>query len=900
MNGRDLHKSQRHASLLVKSAENSSAANASAYSLTIQRSRRSRPRLTSLRILLVVLAGVVVVRHHEASATDEFTNATQELNERLHEAKQKQRRFKRLHGLSNQKIQLLLELQRLQMSISKAEKAIEGVDNSDQRYEGLETTLRESEVRWEITNVRLEILERRTALEELTFEFEPDQPAFATESAALSKLLDDEEQLVGKFKQAWLNEERTSATDLERKFEELESEFELRREVLQLRFDLLHAREEGDEEWIRELQMELKQLGVEADDAESPSNKSAEEFPGAIQLTDSEIKAAVALDFDDEIFPRLEAACFDCHNHDEANGDLDLEQLVADKPFAIHRSQWQNVIAQLRVRSMPPPSAQQPSDADRRALIGWLTQTLDNFDYTTVRRVGSLPAKRLTHDEYNNTVRDLIGVDLQPASRFPTDMSASSGFENSANSLFIQPVTLERYVGAAEQIVQTAWPTKRTSVEHESAWRRLLGDVANLKEAEAIQRVIHRFATRAYRRPLEQEELDSLMRHYQRRIDQGDSSEVALREVLQVILISPNFLIRAESTPKEADRAVPLSDWELASRLSYFLWASMPDDELFQLARTGQLHMPQVLTGQVDRMLGDPRAKTLGSLFAAQWLGFAELDRVQRDQIENPWATDSLVESMKGESALLFYSLVQRNASIDQLLDADYTFINAELAQHYGIEGVSGDAMREVSLRDTPRRGVLGHGSILATTSLPRRTSPVMRGNWILTTLLGTPPPPPPPNVSEFNDRVANNERLSQRQKLELHRSNPNCYACHSQIDPLGFAMEEFEWFGRYRPRRNGKPVDSVGRLPSGTEVRGLGELSATLLRERRSDLARQLTRKMLAYALARQLQYYDEATVRDLTSQMEEGGRRLQTLIHAIVRSESFQKKQSPESTDR
>ena len=566
---------------------------------------------------------------------------------------------------------------------------------------------------------------------------------------------------------------------------------------------------------------------------------------------------------------------------------------------------------------MPPVDAKQPSENDRRVMLGWLTDQLENFDYTTVRRAGVAPAKRLTHDEYNNTVRDLVGIDLRPADRFPTDLTASSGFENSANSLFIKPVTLERYLGAAELIVHAAWPLEPTSIEQKASLKRLFEGVSDLDEEDAAKRVVTQFATRAYRRPLEQDEVDSLVMHYRRRRGQGDSAEVAIREVLQVILISPNFLIRSEVAPefspeptalaagsqrqenrrlaprRSQSEAVRVSDWELASRLSYFLWASMPDDELFDLARSGRLHEPTVLAQQVERMLKDSKSESLGTLFAAQWLGFAELDRVQRDQIDNPWATDTLVAAMKSESALLFHSLVQRNASIDRLLDADFTFVNEELANHYRIEAVSGSEMLEVSLRETPRRGVLGHGSILATTSLPRRTSPVMRGNWILTTLLGTPPPPPPPNASEFNERLAENERLSQRKKLELHRTNPNCYACHSQIDPLGFALEEFEWFGRYRPERRGRPVDSVGKLPDGTSFRGLTGLSRTLVSERSSDLAEQLTRKMLAYALGRQLEYYDEATVRELTMELEADGRKLQTLIHAIVRSDSFQKKQ-------
>ena len=206
--------------------------------------------------------------------------------------------------------------------------------------------------------------------------------------------------------------------------------------------------------------------------------------------------------------------------------------------------------------------------------------------------------------------------------------------------------------------------------------------------------------------------------------------------------------------------------------------------------------------------------------------------------------------------------------------------------------------MRRVVLNDSPRRGILGHASILATTSFPHRTSPVLRGNWILTTLLGTPPPPPPPNVSQFNDRVAENERLSPRQKLELHRSNPRCYACHSQIDPLGFALEEFEWFGRYRPQREGKSVDTIGMLPNGTSVNGLRGLSATLVAERSEDLEEQLTRKLLAYALGRQLEYFDEALVRALTNSLNSDKGRVNTLIRAITQSETFLNKQAPSNS--
>lgn len=816
-----------------------------------------------------------------------------ELSERIEGAERERQQFERMEILAEQKLSLLRALLKLHASVRATENGIERSEDDEQQIKLLEKRLHDFEVQMEVTHIRLEILERRVALEELAFEFHPEQKEFSSEATALSKMLENGNHLTARFSEAWLEGDDETANELEEEFEHFERVFERRREILQLRFELLEAREEGDDQWIRELETELKEWGAAGHDEQSIPDSSVLNLPSAIQLTSAEITAAGGLDFDAEILPHLKTACFDCHDSRVASGDLDLEQLVSQKPLVLNRAHWLNVIEQLKVRSMPPADAEQPADKDRRAMLGWLIHSLESFDYTTVSRAGLVPAKRLTHDEYNNTVRDLIGIDLRPADRFPTDLTASSGFENSANSLFIQPVTLERYVGAAESIVQAAWPIEPKSADHSIARKRLYGDDPNLDSDRAVQKIVHRFAARAYRRPLDEEELASLMAYYQRRRSKGDSPEMAVREVLQVILISPNFLIRSETTPGDDGEVVQVSDWEMASRLSYFLWASMPDDELFQLARDGRLNEPHELARQADRMLQDPKAETLGSLFAAQWLGFAELDRVQRDQIDNPWATDSLVAAMKSESALFFSSLVQRNASIDRLLDADYTFVNEELAKHYRIENVSGFEMREVSLRETPRRGVLGHGSILATTSLPRRTSPVMRGNWILTTLLGTPPPPPPPNVSEFNERVANNESLSPRQKLELHRTNPNCYACHSQIDPLGFALEEFEWFGRYQPQRRGKPVDAVGELPDGRSFRGLQGLSNTLLSERSSDLAEQLTRKMLAYALGRQLEYYDEATVRELAMELEADGRRLQTLIHAIVRSDSFRKKQ-------
>ncbi|MEO2015247.1 MAG: DUF1592 domain-containing protein [Fuerstiella sp.] len=853
-----------------------------------------------MKLLTLTICLVAATLH---AVAQEDSEEVQEIGAELRDAQREKRHLQQRLELTNERIALLTELHTMRRALERfAREIADARENEDERkFERLAKEAEEAEFTLEFVRAKLELHEHRAELGNLISELEEAElDSLLVEAKLLPELLDRGSELLKEVFRIYNDSSESEERELEQQIEELEDDFHRRREVLQLQLELHWARDEGEAEEVRELEALLKALGAAAEsrddrDTEPVSSIHRADFPSPIQLTDSEIVAAGRRDFHQQIVPLLKAACFECHDGESANGDLDLEALVATTPLVVNRSHWINVIQQLKVRSMPPTDADQPSEADRRTLTAWLTNSIENFDYSTVRQPGYEPARRMTHAEYNNTVRDLTGIDLRPADRFPVDMTATSGFENSANSLFVQPILMERYVVAAEAIVAGAWPDASLAAPaQQSGWRTLLGDVRDLSTHGAAENVLRRFATRAYRRPIQPDELASLTSCFEQRVRDGVSAETALKDVLQVILVSPNFLIRAEQNNPGTDRAFPITDWELAGRLSYFLWASMPDDELFRLAEKNQLRQPGVLAGQVDRMLGDPRARTLGSLFAAQWLGFTDLGRVRPGQIDNPWATDSLIASMQQESAMLFNSLIQQNKPIDRLIDADYTFVNEELAKHYRMLGVSGAQMRRVSLKDGPRRGVLGHGSILAVTSFPGRTSPVIRGNWILTKLLGTPPPPPP-NVSEFAERVAENRQLTQRQKLEAHRDNPNCSACHSLIDPLGFALEEFEWFGRHQPTRRGKPVDATGKLPGGKTFRGLTGLSQTLLHERLDDLTTQLTRKMLSYALGRQLEYYDEATVRDLVQQLQADGRRLQTVVHAIVQSDTFQMKQRP-----
>ena len=797
-----------------------------------------------------------------------------------------------------QRVQRLKEIRGIQSELQKTEVAIEQAeDDDDDRLVGeLEDRLDELGGEVDRQWTLLELSDGLWRVHEIRSELDRTDRLFVgTEN--LLRLQRRRMELSNRLFDVYSDGPESEEGALEERLEVLGTEFELRIEYLELSRELFWAREEDDEELIEEFERELRTLRRELNEfdrgeeerEEKPRRPRANNSkpPGPVTVSQQEMVAAGKLVFADDIVPLLDSGCVDCHSNEEASGDLNLQTLVTQQPLVVNRTHWLNVIAQLKNRSMPPAGEPGPAEAERRRLVAYLSNAIHNFDYTTVRSPGYEPARRLTHEEYNNTVRDLFGIDLRPADSFPGDLTASSGFDNSANSLFIQPVTMERYVGAAEEIIRLALPLNPTTSEHNRIYSEVFVTADGRTSDSAMLSVVEHFARRAFRRRVQADESQALVDHYRGLRNEGHPPEVAVRETLQAILISPSFLIRTEAD-RDTHEPYRVNDLEFASRLSYFLWASMPDEQLVRSAVDGELDVRKVLDAEITRMLADDRSRTLGSSFASQWLGFNDLGRVRPGPIDNPWCTDTLIESMKDESALFFWSLVQSNAPIEDVLTADYTYLNEELANHYRMKSVRGEKMRRVSLEGTPRGGILGHGSILAITSFPGRTSPVLRGNWILSELLGTPPPPPPPNVSQFDEQLAR-ERLSVQERLELHRRNPNCYACHSQIDPLGFSLSEFDWFGRHRPGKR----HVRGRLPESEDFQGLEGLRDALIEYRLDDLVDQVTRKMLSYALGRQLAYYDEATVREIVATVEADDRRLQTLIRAIVHSETFQMKQ-------
>ncbi len=597
------------------------------------------------------------------------------------------------------------------------------------------------------------------------------------------------------------------------------------------------------------------------------------------------------LDFAVELAPLLKEYCFGCHNSKRKKGDIDIESALRSRPLVSRKDLWVNVLARVRDGDMPPEDEEQPSSSERSRLLRWLDDSINHFDYGKVRDPGYEPARRLTNREYNNTVGELFGIKGSFSGGFPEDLSGRSGFDNSANTLFTTTLLLERYIGAADLVLRTALPGQARS-EAEKKRRETVfvsRPGAGVSQEKAARKIFENFLPRAYRRDLGAGEIEEALARF-RRFHSGDRDfEAAIREVLRVVLISPKFLMKTEKK-RAGDKEYQVDHWALASRLSYFLWASMPDAELFTLARQGKLSDPAVLDGQVARMLADPRAATLGYIFAAQWLGYEILGtRIRLDPIDNPWCTDTLMASMKQETSMFFNELIRENRQVTELIDADFTYLNEELARHYGIRGVKGSRMRRVELDNSVRGGILGQGSILACTSFPGRTSPVVRGNWILSEILGTPPPPPPPDAGELDEKISENRRLDARQKLELHSRKASCKACHSLMDPLGFGLENFDWFGRWRENNRGRRIDARGSLPDGTEFEGVKGLKKALVERRRDELASQLIRKFLSYALGRQLEYYDEGVVREIAAKVARGDLRFNSLIGEVVRSYPF-----------
>jgi hypothetical protein len=510
--------------------------------------------------------------------------------------------------------------------------------------------------------------------------------------------------------------------------------------------------------------------------------------------------------------------------------------------------------------------------------------------------------RRLTRYEYDRTVHDLIGIEFnsQNAVGIPEE-TVTLGFDNMATAMDVAPTLLEKYMAAADKILErlTAGPNgkvgdanddrSQAQAAHDALFHFKPGK--ELTPREAAHANLAPFVQRAWRRPVSETEIEALLKLYDRAAARNLPFEEALRPSFKAVLVSPWFLFRVEPNAAGATSGLArVGDFALASRLSYFLWSSMPDATLFDLAARDQLSDPTVLEAQVKRMLADPKAHALTENFAAQWLQIRRLPQARPSTDFFPTFNADLKEAMTNETFTFFDKLREENKSVLDLLDADYTYVNEELAKHYGIPGIKGYPMQLVKLRPEDHRGgLLGMSSMLALTSHTYRTSPTLRGKWILEVLFGTPPPPPPPGVSQIVDEEKKQKTgTTFRALLAQHASQPACAGCHAKIDPLGFAMENYDAIGRWRKDLGGQPLDTKAQLPTGEKLNGSEELKRLLI-QRKDVFLKNMTAQMLTYALGRELQPADAGTVEDVASDVQKNDGRFCVLVTDLVMSRTF-----------
>ncbi len=718
-----------------------------------------------------------------------------------------------------------------------------------------------------------------------------------------------------------------------------------------------------------------------------------------------------------EVRPLLLKYCGECHQGDKAEAGIPFDQMLEPHAATRDRARWKKVQIQVTNKLMPPLEEAQPSDEERQKLLDWVQSQALTVRCGDSVYPGRSTIRRLNRAEYNNTIRDLFGVDFQPAATFPAD-DTGYGFDNIGDVLSLPPVLLERYLEAAEQVTRrtimapdedflaetkqdggTLGSTTEISkefnfpAEAEYLLRiRVYADQAgpdlaqmslrldgteiekydiqakHAAEAQLVEKrikvsagkhqlaggflndyyqpengqnndrnlhivslavagpigvlpselpeshrrvmivspsskaeypaaakaILSRIVPQVWRRPTTAEEIGRLVAFVSQVTADGGSFERGIQTALQAVLVSPRFLFRIEQDPAEdsPDGICTLDDFELASRLSYFLWSSTPDAELLAAAQQGQLSQSDELDRQTRRLLADPRSRALVENFAGQWLQLRNLANASPNPRRFPKFTKELRADMRRETELLFETILREDRSVIEFLSADYTFVNERLAAHYGMEGISGEDFRRVTVNAEQRGGLLGQASILTVTSNPTRTSPVKRGKWILENLLASPPPPAPAGVPPLKESTRRAPiEISLKEQMSLHRTNPACAACHQLMDPLGFGLENYDATGVWRTNDGVANIDASGDLPDGRKFTGPKELRSILL-ERSDDFRRCFTERLLTYSLGRGLEYFDECTVRQIVQRGHADGDRMSAYVLGIVHSSAFQQR--------
>ncbi|HEY1858890.1 MAG TPA: DUF1592 domain-containing protein, partial [Gemmataceae bacterium] len=587
-----------------------------------------------------------------------------------------------------------------------------------------------------------------------------------------------------------------------------------------------------------------------------------------------------------QVAPVLAKYCTTCHGGDKPKGKLALDVYKDDESALKNGKIWDKVSRNLEGGIMPPKSKPQPTEAEKAAILGWIDATVNQTGCITEKDPGRVTMRRLNKVEYNNTIRDLLGVDGNFSESFPSD-DVGYGFDNIGDVLSMPPMLMEKYLAAAEKVVA------KVLEKPESRKRVFICQPTDKDKAECTRKIVDNLATRAYRRPATEGDVTRLVKLVELAEKNGDNYEASAGLALRAVLVSPNFLFRVEldREPNNPKAAHPINDFELASRLSYFLWSSMPDDELFAQARKGTLRKDGNLEAQAKRMLMDPKSKALVENFAGQWLQTRRLKTMYPDKKLFKDFNDQLREDMLKETELFVEAIFREDRSVLEFLDADYTFLNERLAKFYGIEGVKGNEFRKAQLTTDQRGGVLTMASILTITSNPTRTSPVKRGKWILENIFNAPPPPPPPNAGELSEKKTVVESASLRQRMEQHRKNPDCAVCHDRMDPLGFGFENYDAVGAWRAKDGKFDIDPAGDLPDGKSFKGPKELKA-ILKGKDKEFRRCLSDRLLTYALGRGLESYDKCAVDQIADNLAKNDYRFSSLVVSIVNSEPFQQR--------
>ncbi len=602
---------------------------------------------------------------------------------------------------------------------------------------------------------------------------------------------------------------------------------------------------------------------------------------------------------DSAVVTFLRDHCLKCHNAEEAESELDLSTFSKTDDITKSVADWTRIAARVGEQQMPPAGSKMPETEARARFVRWIQSTLSKHLCDDGVTPGQPIIRRMNRTEYANTVRDLLGIPINAGHALPNDGAGGEGFDNAAETLFISPIYAEKYLQAAKSAIGHA-------LKDPADRKRIIVAAPNDERtpSQSARIVLKTFLPRAFRRPVSEIEIDEYAALFDETFAADGSYDSAIEFALVATMVSPKFLFLYEQ-PSTPGQQTLVSHHEMASRLSYFLWASMPDQELMKLADEEKLHDVDVLTTQVKRMLRsevdsrglrrDSKVRGFASSFIEQWLGTRALGREFKPDASVAPAYDSELQGgMKYEPIFFFEDLLSDNRSLLNLIDSDFTYVNRRLANHYGVRGEFREQPKRVELKKSDRRGgLLGMSAVLAVSSLPHRTSPVLRGKWILETILGTPPPPPPANVPALNESPsASGKYTSLRDQLEAHRSDPQCASCHNMMDPIGFGLENYDVLGSFRTRNRGQLIDASGTLPDGTQFNGSDELKLWLLK-RKDQFIRNLSRKTLGYALGRSLTGEDNCVIDSIVETLAKDNYHSQTLIVEIVKSVPFRYKQ-------